>query len=1034
MSRSLPSLAKLSPPRLPKIIERVRLYKDLDRAREKPIVWITAPPGMGKTTLAASYLKARKLKTLWYQVDEGDADPATFFHYLRLACQKFSPRHKTPLPHLTPEYLPGISIFTCRFFEQLYQRMKTPAILVLDNYHLLKQADLIHDLIKVGLDIIPEGNQVLVLSRQPPPPPFARFLATQIIHIIQEDTLRLTTQEINGLIALKQGKTEKGLPRKMAQDLYPQTRGWITGAILMLEHGTSPASTPDGTAAMPEVIFNYLAQEVMKILPLETQEVLLQTAFAPSFTTSLSEALTHNPGAPSIIEDLFRRRYFIEQRGEPPFTYQFHPLFQLFLQSLARTNLTSHALHELQQRTARLLGQHDKTEEAITLFLQTKSWGEAENLVVHQAPLLLAQGRSHPVEKWIRQFPDTILAKFPWLQYWMSQSLRMHNLNEAEEWSLRAFHEFESQQDIDGQLSAWCALVETIQLSWGNWSLLESWMKKLSQLIETIPDFPTTQLHAQVTFNMYSLGSIYDSPYINLPRWTTLALKMMRIYPDLLAKLPSGFLIPLLFIVFGEVKKGSEILFQMKEHAPLRKNPPLTQLSIWYAEAHILWLKGNREQAEHLIDQAIAYGQETGCIVQEIPFTFLRFWVEWLDYDFVAMQKTLSALELCISPTQFRLNTVHFNLAAGVLHFLKGDTIRAHEYFFPVMKNGAIPFIITTGYSHGFAAQIAYAQGDIQLAKTHLQRVAKLGKSRMNFHFLFFASGTRALWALDQKDEATARACLEESLPLIRDQGLQFLHNWPKPKFSLLCAKALEWGIEVEFVQNLVRKYHLIPEQPPLTNLNWPWTLRIKTLGGFAVETDGQLLTFAKKTPRRVLTLLNALIAFGGKGVPETTLSDALWPDADGDLAHQTFATTLHRLRKLLGSDDSLLLKDGKLTLNPYLCWVDTWALEDHVANTDKSAKEQLLANMVHLLDLYQGPFLPDAQDEPWTFHSRERLQGKFIRAMCQLSSALSKGPFQEEAALLLGKAIEREPLAETLNHHLATILKQLNRPAEFTE
>lgn len=115
------------------------------------------------------------------------------------------------------------------------------------------------------------------------------------------------------------------------------------------------------------------------------------------------------------------------------------------------------------------------------------------------------------------------------------------------------------------------------------------------------------------------------------------------------------------------------------------------------------------------------------------------------------------------------------------------------------------------------------------------------------FSLSLFASGTRALWALDQKDEATARACLEESLPLIRDQGLQFLHNWPKPKFSLLCAKALEWGIEVEFVQNLVRKYHLIPEQPPLTNLNWPWTLRIKTLGGFAVETDGQLLTFAKK-------------------------------------------------------------------------------------------------------------------------------------------------------------------------------------------
>ena len=91
MKPATPSLAKLTPPKLPKIVERTRLYQELDRARDRPITWITAPPGMGKTTLAASYIKARKLKCLWYQVDEGDADPATLFHYLGLASQRLPP-------------------------------------------------------------------------------------------------------------------------------------------------------------------------------------------------------------------------------------------------------------------------------------------------------------------------------------------------------------------------------------------------------------------------------------------------------------------------------------------------------------------------------------------------------------------------------------------------------------------------------------------------------------------------------------------------------------------------------------------------------------------------------------------------------------------------------------------------------------------------------------------------------------------------------------------------------------------------------
>ena len=72
-------LAKLTPPRLPPIIERPRLYRSLAKARKRPIVWINAPPGFGKTTLVGSYLRARKIRPVWYQLDAGDSDLATFF-------------------------------------------------------------------------------------------------------------------------------------------------------------------------------------------------------------------------------------------------------------------------------------------------------------------------------------------------------------------------------------------------------------------------------------------------------------------------------------------------------------------------------------------------------------------------------------------------------------------------------------------------------------------------------------------------------------------------------------------------------------------------------------------------------------------------------------------------------------------------------------------------------------------------------------------------------------------------------------------
>lgn len=223
--------------------------------------------------------------------------------------------------------------------------------------------------------------------------------------------------------------------------------------------------------------------------------------------------------------------------------------------------------------------------------------------------------------------------------------------------------------------------------------------------------------------------------------------------------------------------------------------------------------------------------------------------------------------------------------------------------------------------------------------------------------------------------------------------------------------------------------------QTPDADVKRVWPLKIYTLGQFTLLSGVQPIAFSRKVQKRPLDLLKALIAAGGQRVSTSTLTESLWPEAEGDAARVSFNSNLHRLRKLIGIDDMLILTEGRLSLDATRCWVDIWAFEELVNRIEHSAHHH--RDLEHgelvseLLRLYTGHFIERDSQESWAIAARDRFAAKFVRAVTTLGARLEARGQWGKAAELYTRALELDNLSETLYRLLMISYRELGETAE---
>jgi two-component SAPR family response regulator len=255
---------------------------------------------------------------------------------------------------------------------------------------------------------------------------------------------------------------------------------------------------------------------------------------------------------------------------------------------------------------------------------------------------------------------------------------------------------------------------------------------------------------------------------------------------------------------------------------------------------------------------------------------------------------------------------------------------------------------------------------------------------------------------------------------------------------EMILAKALENGIEETYVKNLIQRNAILPDTSHIAIEQWPWPLKIFTLGRFNVLKDGKPIQFSRKIQQRPLSLLKTFIAFGGREVPEDRVIDIIWPEAEGDAAHSAFTTTLFRLRQLLSIEQAVRFHEGKAYLDPRYCWVDVWAFERILGKVDAAwekgitatDREQIIRLTEKAIKMYTGPFL-FGDNEPWMLSIRERLRNKFLRNVRRLGQYWEQNGKLDKAVECYQKGLEVDDLAEEFYQRLMKCYQKLGKRAE---
>lgn len=1000
--------AKLVSPDTGPAVLRTRLFGLID-AQPTASIWIHGPPGSGKTTLTTSYLRAGNFRPIWYQIDADDAERSTFFHFLAIAIAAAIPaRHKLPVVDI--ESRQDWAGFARRFFRALSPGLSARDVIVFENIHEANGAldDLLASLaLEAGTQ-----QRIIFTSHHRPPPFFVDLLVKRQLVELNADALRFDLAETGALI--KAIAHHSAAPEDIER-LNALTDGWAAGIVLL---GSQPLSELGVSAQQPESrfrLFEYFSHVVIGKMPAETRDVIAACAFLPDFSADLAGSASGNPRAGELLENLQRNGHFIERRMTGSGTvFRCHNL----LAEALRDRIGAKGSQARQLRLAhagKLLANCGRIEEAIPLLLEAGDHNRAADHILQIVETILAEGRLEQLVNWISTLAKATREELPWLNYWLGLSLAPTDETAARDVLSNAYLLFERNSDQLGCVLSSASLVTGIDFGWQSFEGFEQWITALYEHWSSDIEFPTCESELRAISGLFVAKAYREMPKglkADLPARATALIPQVR---DANAQLLTAKVAVDSLMHAGEYERALFFENLIKQEVAIDRASP-SRGANWHWVLSILHIAAaNKLLRPELMESGRRHGISASRIAETHALNFMKISIAHIEADRYiqtrdtdSLKRVLDEVETIIQPSRIRQMVWHLNRRAQ-LALLTGEPQAAWiaiSRVFELAREAYFPDAYVAPY-FGTAGNALAQLGRYDDAITYATRwgsmsgIAAQKSSKMSV--LFFA----ALKAIDGNGDWDHTAVVT-FLRVMREQQMLEFGRVMGRLLTRLCATALAKDIESEFVRSFILHRKFLP--PVDAPASWPWPLRIEALGDFKVVVADKLLAFEGKGQKKPLELLKFIVcsqasAHDNTGPSVQRVIDELWSDTEAKDPQGSFEIALHRLRKLIGVENIIVLTDGRVSLNSELVWCDVAAFEI-------AARSERFGDVLRATVLYAGPLL-GSSTHVWAAVPRERLAAKFSALVDRCARQMESDGDYLAAIALYERALQQDNLVE---------------------
>ncbi|MEQ8677807.1 MAG: BTAD domain-containing putative transcriptional regulator [Aggregatilineales bacterium] len=1005
--------------------ERYVLRDVLENIPHHRLTIVSAPPGYGKTTAIAHFVREKALPTAWHSLHERERDlPALFWHSLQ-----------------SLEFVaPGISRLAgdintpdeCANYIANYIRehLSHHILYVIDDLHYLAAAPQVERWLRELVRRLPANCHLVLISRALPDLPLAELIAKGDVLAIGQEQLKFTTEDANNL-AVQVGVE---LPEDALRARVQHLEGWPVGVAMALR--PLPEDLQIGLlrgSGGPEALFDALADGILKSLPPILSDFLLTSSVVSRITPEICTEVLDLPRSVNIMTDIVRRNLFVSQVSGG---LMLHRLFRNFLQRRLQES-DPNRYQTLHINAGNWFRQEHQDDEAFHHYIAGERIDAALSIVEHTHSAYYQQGNMETLLRW-RAILDDNAERLPQFIYTCAMILTdrylyldaMSELNSAEAgFEVRAepvwvaevrlqramIHIWRTDYNAARALAVPIAndnslkdttigranhLLALVELAIGDIYLAIDLLEKILPLFEQTNDtYYVSGVLQDLSVAYTRIGDMTSASYC-LQRLVAIRRVLGQTNALALALNNLGYhyhQIGDYDLALATLEEGIKIIAQTTNHR---------------AESYIRWTMGdlqrdldNINEALRLYDNAYELSSRVEPSLQQSISLSMATLYRWQGDRSLASRLVRDLLEeLGTSEGQ---NSATYSLVMAnnlVLNTRDNDYSKIHAGL-KLLLDGLSDQPIASEYVQIalLAAGVSLLNGDEIRATQYL---------------------CDCVTACDQGIARSTIAAEIANTPHLAE----FITR--KPELSPLRT----------VIQRLKTARHALSTSPSPENVTviseTTYSVRVLTLGDEAVERDGVQVTTAEWRSSRAKEFFLYILFEGARSREELSL--VFWPDSSSSRVRSNFHTTLYRARRALG-ENVIVFENDLYRINPDVSiWCDALVFQHYIKQAQVLPYSDVRADDLYrkAVDYYRGEFLPSV-DADWIIPHREALSELYISALIGAGHCARSRQDFNGAILLFKQALKVDPYREETYRALFTcyagmgelnhVLKQYN-------